>query len=195
MDGKDYQAGICITRTRIRVPFLVIALALLGQSNQAAASEPPKELYGKSVVVSWNEHRVQRRQDQPEFRNVTIRGQYFAYVSGQGRVFNRVRMENPRGESGQRDRIGDTDRRTTEFAGNRMVAVQKAPAGGARQIVISFAAGYTGCNAQVLRGIEEGHDRIVAESVIRPGMKVEIKSVKTSGVTCQVRDGNVFGNE
>jgi hypothetical protein len=170
-------------------------LSLATWAVPAAAGEPPKELHGKSVVVTWNEDRVQRREDQRDFRTVTIRGEYWVYVSSEGRLFNRVTMENPRGQKGGKDRVGDTERRFTEFDGEKMVAIQKMAVGGARQIAVTFASGHAGCSAQVVRGVEEGRDSMVADSLIRPGTKVEIKSVKTSAVTCQVRAGNVFGTE
>ena len=180
-------------RTRALPYATLIPLAAL--AAPAAASEPPRELYGKSVVVTWNEERVQRREDQREFRTVTIRGEYWVYLSSEGRLFNRVTMENPRGQKGGKDRVGNTERRFTEFDGDKMTATQKAAAGGARQIVVTFTAGHAGCNAQVIRGVQEGRDSMVADSLIRPGTQVEIKSVKTSAVTCRVRDGNVFATE
>ena len=91
---------LTMPRTRAFPSAALIPLAAL--AAPAAASEPPKELYGKSVVVTWNEERVQRREDQREFRTVTIRGEYSVYVSSEGRLFNRVTMENPRGQKGGR---------------------------------------------------------------------------------------------
>ena len=47
------------------------------------------------------------------------------------------------------------------------------PVGGARQITASFAAGYSGCTAQVIRGVEEGRGSMIADSLIRPGTRIE----------------------
>jgi hypothetical protein len=179
-----------------RPALLPTALLLLTTAPlRAAAAEPPKDLYGKSIVVGWNEDRVQRRDDQKNFRNVTVRGGYVVYVSDEGRLFNRVTMENPRGKKGKKDRLGDTERRFTEFDGDKMVATQKMAVGGARQITVTFAPGYGSCTAQVIRGVEEGRQSMIADSLTRPGTKVEIKSVKTSGIACKVVDRNVFAEE
>jgi hypothetical protein len=174
---------------------LAALLTLVSTMGWAAAAEPPKELFGKSIIVTWNENRVQRRQDQKEFRTVTIRGEYGAYVSETGRLFTRISMQNPRGDKGKKDRVGDTDRRTTEFDGDKMVAIQRMAVGGARQIVITFAPGHNGCTADVIRGVEQGRDSMIADSLIRPGTQVEIKSVKTTNVACRMRDGNAFADE
>jgi hypothetical protein len=173
---------------------LVAALAACG--DRAALAAPPQALYGKSVVVSWTEERMQRRQGEGEFRPATRHGSFSVYVSSAGRVFNRARMTNPRrGQSGETERVGDTKNRNVAFDGRSMVVTQHGAAGGARRIVASFDDGFAGCNAQVIRGKEEGASAIVARSTITPGRTVEISSVTTSGVSCTVKNGNVFGSE
>ena len=44
-------------------------------------------------------------------------------------------------------------------------------------------------------GKTEGAEHIVAKSMIRPGIYVEIASVKTSGARCALKEGNVFARE
>jgi hypothetical protein len=180
-------------KTRFNV-WLALAFAatmrLSDPIRPAHAGEPPKDLYGKSVVVSWKEDRTQRRQDQQEFRNVTRHGEYVVVISDAGELFTRLSMENPKGEKGKRDVIGNTARRFTKFEDDKMVAAQETRMGGARQITVSFASGYTGCSAEVIVGVEAGRRTMIAESMIHPGTRVEIKSVKTRAVTCELREGN-----
>jgi hypothetical protein len=185
------QMGDHMPRTGCRTALLVL-IPCATLAAPAIAGPPPKSLYGKSVVVTWSEQRVQRNDGQGEFRNLTFRGQFSAYVSSAGRLFNRVTMQNPRGSSGDRDRVGNTGGRNASFDGNQMVAVQTS-AGGARQIVVTFSGGHSSCSAQVIFGVQQGRGSMVATSMIRPNLKVEIKSVTSTGVSCQVRDGNVFG--
>jgi hypothetical protein len=47
--------------------FLGSALTLL-LSALAYAESAPKELYGKSIVISWTEHRNQRHVDQANYQ-------------------------------------------------------------------------------------------------------------------------------
>ena len=170
-----------------------LSLAIVGGHTSLAA---PQTLYGKSVIVAWTEQRMQRRQGEGEFRPATRNGAFSVYVSSNGRIFNRASMSNPRrGRSGATERVGDTKNRNIVFDGRTMVVTQHGGSGGARRIVVAFNDGFAGCTAQVIRGKEEGASAIVAHSTITPGRVVEIASVSTSGVSCSVKNGNVFGEE
>ncbi len=70
--------------------------AALAALSPAAAMATPKELYGKSIVVSWQEDRMQRLPGAAAFRPVTIGATFNVYVSTQGNVFNRRDVANPR---------------------------------------------------------------------------------------------------
>jgi hypothetical protein len=179
-----------------RSPIALVVVAGALCCGQAALAAPPQALYGKSVVVSWTEQRMQRRQGEGEFRAATRQGEFSVYVSSAGRIFNRASMTNPRrGRSGATERVGDTKNRNVSFEGRTMVVIQHGASGGARRIVASFDDGFAGCTAEVIRGKEEGARAIVARSTITPGRAVEIASVKTTGVSCAVKSGNVFGGE
>ncbi|HXW40689.1 MAG TPA: hypothetical protein VEK75_05770 [Xanthobacteraceae bacterium] len=153
-------------------------------------------LSGKSVVVSWSEERVQRLEGESQFSSVMRTGSFSAYISTQGRIFNRSTMTNPgarrgRGVTGSAERVGNEGNAKVSFQGNALVAVLLHEHG-AMRILVTFDSGFTGCTAEVIRGKEAGANSMRANSLIRPGTRVEIQSVKTSGVTCSVRDGNVF---
>ena len=174
----------------------LMLLAPLFACFSGAVLAAPQALYGKSVVVSWTEQRMQRRQGEGEFRPATRQGEFSVYVGGTGRIFNRASMTNPkRGRSGATERVGDTKNRNVAFEGRSMVVTQHGSTGGARRIAVAFDDGFSSCTAQVIRGKEEGAGAIVARSAITPGRKVEIASVKTTGVSCAVKNGNVFGGE
>jgi hypothetical protein len=160
------------------------------------ACAAPKELFGKSTVVTWTEERMQRAQGSGEpFKAVNIQGEFSVYVSGAGRVFNRVRMTNRRRDSGAADRVGNTDNRSTSFSGNTMVSMQRGGSGGARRVLVTYGSDFGSCTAEVIRGKADNADVITAKSIIYSGMTVEIQSVRTTGVSCSVRNDNVFGSE
>ncbi len=140
-----------------------------------------EKLHGKSVVVSWTERRMQRREGESSYRPTVRYGTFSVYVSAAGRVFNRFDMRNPKGgESGKRDIVGDGPRRHVSLSGNTMIAVLEAAAGGALRIVVTFDEAFFRCSADVIRGKEEGIDKMVIYSVIRPGIRIEITSLKTN---------------
>jgi hypothetical protein len=182
-----------------RIPSRPLALILLALMLAAPALSPARAqepLHGKSVIVTWIEERMQRREGESAYRPAVRQGTFSAYVSTAERTFSRVSMANPRrGASGKRDVVGEAPRRHVSLSGRTMTTVQQAVSGGARRIVIKFDEGFSSCTAEVIRGKVQGADKIVGESLIRPGTRVEIASVKTSGVSCAVKDGNVFGEE
>jgi hypothetical protein len=62
--------------------FLGSALTLL--SAAAHAGPPPKELFGKSIMVTWTEHRSQRHLDQANFQDVDMPLSRKFYISTKG---------------------------------------------------------------------------------------------------------------
>jgi hypothetical protein len=178
-----------MSRIYIGMFLMLAAVASLTVSSAIAA---PKELYGKSIVVSWTEDRIQRASDQTQFQSMTVAGKFSAYVSSQGRIFSRNTMQVGR-RVGSAERVGDEGNSHVSFAGRSLVAVQMSEHG-ARRIVVEFDLGFTSCTAEVIRGKETGAASLTANSLIRSGIKVEIQSVKTSNVSCSMRDGNVFGD-
>jgi hypothetical protein len=76
-----------------------------------------------------------------------------------------------------------------------MTAIQQSVSGGARRITITFDESFSACTAEVIRGKQEGAQKIIGRSMIRQGATVEIASVRTSGASCEVKAGNVFAGE
>jgi hypothetical protein len=95
--------------------------------------------------------------------------------------------------SGDRDTVGNEGKIRIAVQDRTLTAIQPQE-GGARRVVVTFDSGFTSCTAQVIRGKEQGAKMIVARSVIRGGARREISSVRSSGESCSVKSGNVFGN-
>jgi hypothetical protein len=171
----------------------IIALAM-GSSDALAA---PSQLYGKSVIVSWTEDRVQTTDRDAQPTSVTGSGQLSVYISEAGRPFSRVSMSvsNRRGtRSGNRDAVqGEGSARSFNFHGNTMSASMPRGNAGAMQILVTFDAGFQGCSAHVVTGKSGGAQSTRVTSMIT-GRQYEFYSVKTSGESCSVQSGNVFGN-
>ena len=123
--------------TRIALLLLPPGIAVLASTATVAA---PAELYGKSIVVTWTEERVQRQSGQTEFRSTSRTGEFAVYVSTQGRVFNRSTIKNSaarrgRGREGSAERVGSEGNSRVSFAGRSLIAIQISEHG-ARRILV-----------------------------------------------------------
>ena len=177
------------------------SLAMLASSGASAA---PAQLYEKSVVISWSETREQTSSALPDSgaRSVTRNGEFSVYISSAGRAFNRLTFSGAsmgrRGQmrSGSSEQVGGEGSgraRSVSFSGRTMTAISPMQ-GGARRILVTFDTGFSGCSAEVLTGKAGGVSKIGSGSLMNPGTRVEILSVKTGAATCRVQNGNVFGN-
>jgi hypothetical protein len=171
-------------------------LALPMASSVALAA--PSQLYGKSVMVSWQEDRIQTTDRDAQPTSVTGSGQLSVYISEAGRPFSRVSMSvtNRRGRtrSGNRDAVqGEGSARSFGFHGNTMSASMPRGSAGAMQISVTFDSGFQSCSARVVTGKSGGSHFTRVKSMITGG-QYDFYSVKTSGESCRVQSGNVFGN-
>jgi len=62
---------------------------------------------------------------------------------------------------------------------------------GARQVTVDFDNTFTSCQAKVVHGKEPGVGTIRQTSMFG-GRQAEFRAIEVTGVTCSVREGNVF---
>jgi hypothetical protein len=176
---------------RIAAAFLVLTATASG------ASAAPAQLYGKSVIVSWTENRMQTTDVSPVPQSRSASGQLSVYVSDKGRAFSRVSMSvhSPRGtRSGNRDSVqGEASARSVGFSGNSMTVMAPRGDAGALRIAVTFDAGFSGCSARVISGKTGGAGFTHVHSMVT-GRTYDFYSVQTSGESCSIQSGNVFGN-
>ena len=131
---------------RISLGVLVSLAAII----PAAAADPPKELFGKSIVVMWSEMRSQRNVGHPNFRDVTASQALSVYVSLNGRVFNRFALQTRAG-TGKIDQVAGSEgaNRVPIFDERTLRMNLPFRTGGARQVDVSFAEGFESCSAKV----------------------------------------------
>jgi hypothetical protein len=180
---------------RLSYPVIAAIIALPMASSGTLAA--PAQLYGKSVIVSWQEDRMQTTDRDAQPTSVTGSGQLSVYISEAGRPFSRVSMSvtNRRGtRSGNRDAVqGEGSSRSVSFHGNTMSASMPRGNAGAMQISVTFDSGFQGCSARVVTGKAGGAPSTRVTSMIT-GHQIDFYSVKTSGESCRLQNGNVFGN-
>lgn len=175
----------------------IITLVNLTASVEAA---PPPQLLGKSVVVTWSESRIQRSENHPNFRPVSASHKLSPYIGSSGRVFSRqtnttrsgsASTEQVQGQSGANT---NSQTRVPTFSGRSMTVFAPFQQGGMRHLLIDFDGNWGSCTAKVSYAKQVGARTSIAWSPISKKM-VEIQSITTSGETCSVQSGNVFGGQ
>jgi hypothetical protein len=174
---------------------LIVGVALLLPA--AAHAGPPKELYGKSIEVSWTESREQRPVGDPNWRTVNGTETFDIYVSEAGRVFNRMTAQTPGGRASGKGQIAGEGKRSVNFSGHSLTAVWQMGAaggvagGGATLVSADFDASFNSCSAKVSRG-KESPDAIVRvySNIIKH--ENEVRRHQVGSVSCSIRSGNVF---
>jgi hypothetical protein len=171
---------------------LVVAF---GMTSGALAT--PRQLYGKSVIVTWHEDRHQTTARDAQPRSVNASAEFAVYLSAAGRPFSRVTMNvtNMRGRvhSGKHDAVqGEGSARAFSFSGSTMNATMPRGDAAATHVVVTFDGGFQSCSARVLTGKAGGAHSSKVNSIAGGG-QVDFYSVKASGESCRVQNGNVFG--
>jgi len=176
-----------------RIPAALLVLAV----SSSGAFAAPAQLFGKSVIVSWTENRMQTTDTSPVPQSRSASAQLSVYVSDKGRAFSRVSISvhTPRGtKSGNRDAVqGEASARNVGFSGNSMTVTAPRGDAGALRIAVTFDAGFSGCSARVISGKAGGAGFTHIHSMVT-GRTYDFYSIQTSGESCSIQSGNVFGN-
>ena len=177
-----------------RIPATLLILAM----TTSGALATPAGLYGKSVVVGWTENRMQTTDRSATPVAKTAQGHLSVYVSDKGRAFSRVSMAVDRGRRGtgygQRDAVqGEGSARSVSFSGNSMTVAAPRGDAGALMIRVTFDSGFQGCSAKVISGKSGGAGFTRVHSMVTGGT-YDMYSIQTSGESCSIQSGNVFGN-
>lgn len=176
-----------------RTPAAIIVLAM----STSGAFAAPTQLYGKTVVVSWTENRMQTTDYSPTPVARTVSGQLSVYVSEKGRAFSRVSMSvsTRRGtRSGSRDAVqGEASARSANFHGNAMTVAWPRGDTGAVLISVNFDSGFQGCSAHVAVGKANGAQS-TRFTALATGHEHTLVSAQASGESCSLQSGNAFAN-
>jgi hypothetical protein len=166
------------------------------------ASAPPKQLYGKSVIVSWTETRSQRAVGEQNFHPASVNLQRSVYVSTAGRVFSRTTATGSGGGrrrghfSGSAESVGTTGTNysggasNVQFQGNSIVMTGGFTAS-ARRVTVNLDSSFESCTAQVITAKEVGA-KVGVWRGIGSGRMLEVESVSAGPASCSVKSGNVF---
>jgi len=164
----------------------VLVTSLIGP---AIAQNAPAPLRGKSIIVSWTENRLQRREGGGEFRPRAVPNMLQVYVSSEGRTFERRNVPGASKEGVGGGAIAGRAG-STRFQGNSLV-VAGATRSGARMVMISFESGFSSCSVHVQVGHEAGTN-IVKGTAMGSRQPIEFTMQGISGESCTIQSGNVF---
>jgi len=168
------------------------------------AAPPTRDVYGKSITVSWSESITGKLGYESESRNASRTYQLSLYISTAGRPFVRLTQHAAGfgfnlGKRSGPGRIGNVSQTAPDesststkadhvkFEG-RSVVVYRELESGARRIAIDLD-GPNSCRANVVIGRQSGRAAVLR---LRSG-SFEISSIQTTAVSCSVSEGNVFG--
>jgi hypothetical protein len=172
--------------------FAVIGVLML-LSLAAYAGSAPKELYGKSIIVTWGEHRSQREFGAANFREVNFGLSRTIYVSTKGQWFSRFAAGSQSHES-----IGTSGTplggglRGVQFSGQSITVTSASNGGIGRRITINFNESFSTCEANVIFAKQTGSDVVITHNLTTGVAAGEIRSATVTSTSCSVRDGNVF---
>jgi hypothetical protein len=150
----------------------IALLSALVLPTIAKAADFPSQLWGRSVVVSWNTDGA----DQPSA--VSSNNQLSVYVSGAGRSFSRMMAGGARTTRSDQGSIGSAaSTAVSVYFENGALLADVTMISSALRVAIIFDAVYGKCNAMVIFG-KDG------------GVPVRGRDIKAS--SCSITDGNVL---
>jgi hypothetical protein len=168
-----------------------VLVAIFATSAMGAAA--PETMRNKSFTVSWTEQHNQSVNGS-EFRDFSVPYQWTYYISSVGRGFVRINIGSGRG-SGSHEGVGGGGK---SFSGGEHGItytgsgfVQTSTSGeSARRISVDITG--SGCAATVTVGKMPGVE--AAKFTRTDGRHYEIRSLQAGAASCQMQEGNVFGN-
>lgn len=119
-------------------------------------------------------------------KNVAVAAQHTIYVERGSRASKRGRKQTDNAPGSTINAGGEAT--GLHFEGNRLVG-STAFAQGARRFVVTFDPGFSSCSVAVTFGREGGG--LKRRGV--DGVMYSIDSMKASGESCSIREGNPFG--
>lgn len=171
---------------------------MLFAATAASAEGAPDQLRNKSVVLTWQEYRVQKTDDGQVSKSNTS-SVLTVFVSSTGRLFTRLVRRNGSGRGNETGRgpEGDEQKSGTgasnlnpKFEGQSLSIVSPMRSG-ARLVQANFGAGFSSCSLRVSFGREGGE---LPYHRAMDGRMYRIISTDVSGTRCAIRSGNAVAD-
>jgi len=187
----------------VRAPWVIAGSLVLVPLAAFAASTAPRELYGKSILVTWSEGRHQTSTE-GRSRVTVVHTTFTIYVSENGRLFSQSHRAtmNSLGQithstASSRTRgntIQTGNSRYTpkgQFQGRTFVSMAQYESG-ARRVVLTFDETFSSCQISITFGKEDGAPGMVSRG--SDGRLYMVSKVDIANATCSVRAGNALAS-
>jgi hypothetical protein len=197
---------------RITLSLISFSLCFFSFEVDAAATQVPHQLYGKSVTISRSNQRVVEDETSGRITTRPLEITDSFYFSSLGRIFARVSKRNPH-DSRTFEQVGSDPNKVQRatsatgpgqtalgtgggtfqdlhFEGRTLIAIYTVGENGAARLKIEFDQNFGKCTVSVVYGSDNGQPRRYigwSGHVLR-----DITAHRTSQPTCVVRDGNIF---
>ena len=126
------------------------SILLVFTASTYAGDVAPSPLFGKSVIATWAEARVQRNAGDKTYGPVYGDQKLSIYVSTAGRVFSRFTNITSAGSGSNEQVAGQNNaNRVPSFGGKTMDMLMPFRNGGARHVKVEFTAAFDGCEAKI----------------------------------------------
>jgi hypothetical protein len=154
----------------------------------------PEPLRNKTIVLSWQEYRVQKA-DSGETKRSSTGSVMSIYVSSSGRLFTRLERRSGGGRSnttghgpeGDEQQSGEgASQLNPSFDGQELNIVTPMKSG-ARDVKATFDSGFGHCSLRVIFGRDNGE---LPYHRAMNGQMYRILSTEVSGAQCSIRSGN-----
>ena len=178
------------------VRLLCVILAFVRLGSIALAATAPPQLLNKSIVFSWTIQTTGRDTSNGTITQRQTEAQVAIYISSEGRLFERMSRTNEDQQktldiapsTTRNPELGESTNR--HFEGNNLVLVRSFPSGASRT-VISLDPSFSACTVTFQGGRENGRLNVRKGT---DGKTYEILGMKSSRLTCSIRNGNAFAN-
>lgn len=161
-----------------------IAIATAAMIDTAYASPIPRQLFNKSVTVSWGESGLYKRESDGYTAGTAASFQVTAYISSAGRVF--ARLNSKSGSLGGTRQLGP-ENTPARFEGNSLVGI-RVDRGIARRLAATFDSAYSSCSGSVTIGKIGPNAQVSGFD----GAVWRVISMQPGAVSCSINDGNAF---
>lgn len=179
----------------VRAAAIALLMALL--PTGALAQGAPRQLYNKSVTLSWAQGGALKtdgrlRQSGGSFYTRQI------YISSAGRLFVRATRDGGLTANGRRVSKDDTDPGANmtpgggglKFQGSRLVGIVPLVQG-ALQLTATFDPSFAGCSLDIILGKSDGKVILMKAP---DGAIGEVVNIAVTHAKCAISDGNIFAS-
>ncbi len=165
---------------------------------QVAAAAPLDNLKGRSIVLSWHDHRIVAPLNSTKTGGVTVdqASHVTVYVSTQARFFSQFDRQTGLGKTSafalsNQNVMPRKDGWDWSYSGGTLLGTEPLITG-ARRVEVHFGPGNRSCTLRVLTGKPAGDQQPIIFRSTSDHRQMRLISIQVYGESCAVSSGNAF---